>query len=167
MSEFKIRNANSQDVGLILEFIKGIAEFEKLSNEVEATEAHIFKYLFSEKAFVHCLLAYENEIPVGFALYFYNYSSFVSKPGLYLEDLYIIPEYRHRGYGKELMKQLIQIAAENGCGRMEWNVLKWNQKAIDWYEKLGAQPMNEWTTYRLNQTNIEQLNSAINQSNSI
>jgi GNAT superfamily N-acetyltransferase len=167
MTAFKIRKANSQDVGLILEFIKGIAEFEKLSNEVEATEAHIFKNLFSEKSFVHCLLAYENEIPVGFALYFYNYSSFVSKPGLYLEDLYIITEYRHKGYGKELMKQLIQIAAENECGRMEWNVLKWNHKAIDWYEKLGAKAMNEWTTYRLNQTTIEQLNTAINQSSSI
>jgi GNAT superfamily N-acetyltransferase len=167
MQKFKIRAAQIEDAGLILAFIKGIADFEKMSDEVEATEASIVKYLFSEQAFVHCLLAYENQTPVGFALYFYNYSSFVSKPGLYLEDLYIMPAFRHQGYGKELMRQLIQIASENGCGRMEWNVLKWNQKAIDWYEKLGAKAMSEWTTYRLNQATIEQLNEAINQSNSI
>jgi GNAT superfamily N-acetyltransferase len=167
MEKFEIRTATINDAGLILSFIKGIADFEKLSDEVEATEASIIKYLFSEKAFVHCLLAYENEIPVGFTLYFYNYSSFVSKPGLHLEDLYIVPEFRHKGYGKALMKQLIQIAAKNDCGRMEWNVLKWNQKAIDWYEKLGAKPMSEWTTYRMNQTTLEQLNEVINQSNSI
>ncbi|MGI9190608.1 MAG: GNAT family N-acetyltransferase [Chitinophagaceae bacterium] len=146
---FSIKNVTPADVPLLLTFIRHLAVYEKMENEVVATEAQLHTELF-ERASAHAVLAYENEIPVGFALYFFNFSTFLSKRGLYLEDLFVLPEYRGRGYGKALLMHLKHIAQQEQCGRMEWSVLNWNQPAIDFYESLGAKPMNEWTVYRLN-----------------
>ena len=154
---FEIKPATKNDAGIILELIKDIAEYEKLSNQVEATEESIVKYLFGEKAFAECLIGFENNVPIGFALFFHNYSTFVSKPGIYLEDLFVKEKYRGKGYGKKLLLSLVKIAHERNCGRVEWSVLNWNKPAIDFYESLGATPMNEWTVYRLNQEAINKL----------
>jgi GNAT superfamily N-acetyltransferase len=149
MDNFSIRFATENDCGLILHFIKGIAHFEKLSHLVEATEEKIRKHLFGEKSVAECFLAYEGDMPVGFALFFHNYSTFVSKPGIYLEDLYIEPQFRGKGYGKKLLLHLVQTARERGCGRVEWSVLDWNQTAIDFYKSLGAEALDEWTVFRI------------------
>ncbi len=154
---FEIKPATKNDAGIILELIKDIAEYEKLSDQVEATEESIVKYLFEEKAFAECLIGFENHVPIGFALFFHNYSTFVSKPGIYLEDLFVKEKYRGKGYGKKLLLSLVKIAQERNCGRVEWSVLNWNKPAIDFYESLGATPMNEWTVYRLNQEAINKL----------
>jgi GNAT superfamily N-acetyltransferase len=106
-------------------------------------------HLFGSSPIAHVFLAYENETPIGFALYFYNFSTFVGKPGIYLEDLYVREPFRGRGYGKALLEKLIQKAKEKDCGRLEWSVLNWNKPAIDFYKKMGAQPMEEWTTFRV------------------
>lgn len=157
MSEFSIRLAQKEDVATILSFIEGIAAYEKLSHEVEATHEKIEHYLFGEKSFASCFLAFEGNIPVGFALYFNNYSTFVSKPGIYLEDLFVDPSYRGKGYGKKLLLKLVQTAKENNWGRVEWSVLDWNKPAIDFYESLGAKPMKGWTVFRLNEAAIAEL----------
>jgi GNAT superfamily N-acetyltransferase len=149
MANLSIRFAQKADCGLILNFIEGIADFEKLSHQVEATIPKIEEHLFGPKAVAECLLAFENEVAVGFALFFHNYSTFVSKPGIYLEDLFIVPKYRGKGYGKALLLNLIDIAKERNCGRVEWSVLDWNEHAIKFYESLGATPMNGWTVYRI------------------
>lgn len=144
-----IRQATSSDVGQILYFIKAIAEFEELSDEVKATEENILKYLFGEHAVASCLLAFEDEICIGFALYFRNFSTFLGKPGIYLEDLFVEPNFRGKGYGKALLMELVQLAKSLDYGRVEWSVLNWNKSAIDFYESIGAKPMSGWTTYRL------------------
>lgn len=146
---FTIRHATVEDVSLILAFIKGIAEYEKLLHEVEATETMLAENLFGNNPAAHVIIAFEEDIPVGFALYFYNFSTFRSKKGLYLEDLFVWPEHRGKGYGKALFSQLLERAKESGCGRMEWSVLNWNQPAIDFYVSFGAIPMNGWTTFRI------------------
>lgn len=153
----EIKPATKNDAGIILELIKDIAEYEKLSDQVEATKESIIKYLFDEKAFAECLIGFENKVPIGFALFFHNYSTFVSRPGIYLEDLFVKEKYRGKGYGKKLLLSLVKIAQERNCGRVEWSVLNWNKPAIDFYESLGATPMNEWTVYRLNQEAINEL----------
>jgi GNAT superfamily N-acetyltransferase len=153
----EIKPATKNDAGIILELIKDIAEYEKLSDQVEATKESIIKYLFDEKAFAECLIGFENKVPIGFALFFHNYSTFVSRPGIYLEDLFVKEKYRGKGYGKKLLLSLVKIAQERNCGRVEWSVLNWNKPAIDFYESLGATPMNEWTVYRLNQKAINEL----------
>lgn len=163
VESFSIRTATSADCGLILHFIKGIAEYEKLSHLVEATEEKIQTHLFGQKAVAECFLAFENEVAVGFALFFHNYSTFVSKPGIYLEDLFILPEYRGKSYGKKLLLYLVQTAYQRNCGRVEWSVLNWNKPAIDFYESLGAVAMQGWTVYRLDETRIEEL-GVLNQS---
>ncbi len=144
-----IRQAASSDAGQILYFIKAIAEFEELSEEVKATEENILKYLFGEHSVASCLLAFEDEICIGFALYFKNFSTFVCKPGIYLEDLFVEPNFRGKGYGKALLMELVQLAKSLDYGRVEWSVLNWNKSAIDFYESIGAKPMSGWTTYRL------------------
>ena len=143
-----IKPVTPAEVPLLLEFIHALAVYEKMENEVVATEAQLHTELF-ERGSAHAVLAYEHETPVGFALYFFNFSTFLSKRGLYLEDLFVLPEYRGKGYGKGLLMHLREIAQREQCGRMEWSVLNWNQPAIDFYESLGAKPMNEWTVYRL------------------
>jgi GNAT superfamily N-acetyltransferase len=153
----EIKPATKNDAGIILELIKDIAEYEKLSDQVEATKESIIKYLFDEKAFAECLIGFENKVPIGFALFFHNYSTFVGRPGIYLEDLFVKEKYRGKGYGKKLLLNLVKIAQERNCGRVEWSVLNWNKPAIDFYESLGATPMNEWIVYRLNQEAINEL----------
>jgi GNAT superfamily N-acetyltransferase len=147
------RFAKEEDVGKVLFFIKKIAEYEKMENEVVNSEDLLREYLFDKKR-AEVFFILEDDKEVGFALYFYNYSTFVGRSGLYLEDLYILPEYRHKGYGKKAFLHLVEIAKENHCGRMEWVCLNWNRPSIDFYHSLGAISMDEWTTYRLTEDKI-------------
>lgn len=146
--KFTIRKAVREDAALILEFIKGIARYEKMEDEVKATAELLEQQLFDDKR-AEVIFAVEDGKEVGFALFFHNFSTFVGKCGLYLEDLYVYPEYRGRGYGKALFLELTRIAKERGCGRMEWVCLNWNQPSIDFYRSMGAISLDEWTTYRL------------------
>lgn len=144
----KFRYAQRQDVPLILGFIRELATYEKMLDEVVATEALLEEWIFDkEKAEV--IFALDGEKEVGFALFFHNFSTFLGRAGLYLEDLYVQPEARGKGYGKGLLKQLAAIAVERGCGRLEWCCLDWNQPSIDFYLSLGAEPLSDWTIYRL------------------
>jgi len=157
VNKIKIRKATEKDTPLIYSLIKGIAEYEKLSNKVTATEEKIRETLFGDKSYAEVIIAeYENE-PVGQALFFHNYSTFLAQPGIYLEDLFVKPEFRNKGIGKELLKSLVEIAKERNCGRVEWMVLNWNKPAIDFYKSLGAVPMDKWTTYRLTSDKYENL----------
>lgn len=142
------RYAEKQDAGLILDFIKSLAEYEKMSNEVIATEDLLTEWIF-DKNKAEVIFICENGIEAGFALFFHNFSTFLGRAGLYLEDLFVKPEFRGKGYGKALLKQLAKIAVERGCGRLEWWCLDWNKPSIDFYRSLGAIPMDEWTTYRI------------------
>ena len=142
------RFANKKDCGKILDFIKQLAEYEKMSDEVVATEELLQEWIF-EKQKAEVIFALENEKEVGFALFFHNFSTFLGRAGIYLEDLFVLPQYRGKGYGKGLLKQLAKITVERGCGRLEWSCLDWNKPSIDFYLSLGAVPMDEWTVYRL------------------
>jgi GNAT superfamily N-acetyltransferase len=146
-----IRSATPADAPLLLEFIRALADYEKLSSEVTATEAQLRATLFpaSGEPVAQGVLAFDGDTPAGFALYFFNYSTFLARPGLYLEDLFVKPEFRGRGLGKALLLHLAKLANARGCGRMEWSVLDWNQPAIEFYENLGARRLTEWTTCRL------------------
>ena len=144
-----ITPAVSADVPTILHLIQSLAEYEKLSHEVVATEDSLRAALFGDQPGAECLIARENGEPVGFALYFHNFSTFLSRRGLYLEDLFIEPAHRGKGYGKALLQQLAQIAVARGCGRLEWSVLDWNAPAIGFYESLGAKLMSDWRIFRL------------------
>ena len=143
-----IRKAVREDAELVLDFIKGIARYEKMEDEVEATVEMIEEQLFDKRR-AEVIFAVENGREVGFALFFHNFSTFVGRSGLYLEDLFVLPEYRGRGYGKALFLELVRIARERNCGRMEWVCLDWNKPSIDFYRSMGAVPLDEWTTYRL------------------
>ncbi len=144
-----IRFAEKKDTPLILEFIKGIAAYEKLSHEVETTLEALEETLFGGKAYAEVLLCFEDALPVGFALFFHNYSTFRAKSGIYLEDLFVLPEQRGKGYGKALLNAVINTAKERNSGRVEWSVLDWNTPAIDFYKTMGAKPMDEWTVFRI------------------
>ena len=154
---FFLRHAQETDVPLILDLIKGIAAYEKLSHEVVATEDLLKENLFGEKRFAEVVLGYENETPVGFALFFHNFSTFTGRPGLYLEDLFVYDEYRGKGYGKALLLYLAKIAQERQCSRFEWVVLDWNTPAIDFYNSLGAKQMKEWIITRVADGDIDRL----------
>ena len=143
-----VRPAEEKDCGIILEFIRGLAEYERMSDQVVATEELLREWIFEKKK-AEVLIACEGEKPVGFALFFHNFSTFLGRAGIYLEDLFVFPEYRGRGYGRALLKRLAQITVERGCGRLEWACLDWNKPSIDFYLSLGAVPMEEWTVYRL------------------
>ncbi len=148
MSEITFRYAERKDTGIILDFIKKLAEYEHMTDDVVATEELLDEWLFDkEKAEV--LFAVADGKEVGIALYFHNFSTFLGRAGIYLEDLFVLEECRGRGYGKALLKELARITVERGCGRLEWCCLDWNKPSIDFYLSLGAQPMDEWTTYRL------------------
>ncbi len=149
----EIRYAKKNESGLILDFIKGIAEYEKLSDAVEATVSDIEHSIFIEKQ-AQVVIAFLDQVPVGFALFFYNYSTFKGKKGLYLEDLFVYKEYRKKGIGKALFEFLISEAKKNNCGRMEWVCLDWNQPAIDFYLSKKAKPMSEWTGYRIDESDF-------------
>ena len=144
-----VRKAVEGDVPKILTLIKELAEYEKLSNQVLADENKLKNTLFGKTKFAEVLIAEYNGKPAGQALFFYNYSTFLAKPGIYLEDLFVKPEFRGKGIGKKLLKSLINIAKENNCGRVEWAVLDWNEPAINFYKKLGAVIMKDWKTFRL------------------
>lgn len=142
------RMAEKKDVSLILYFIKELASYEKMLDQVVATEALLMEWLFKKKT-AEVFFAEIDGTEIGFALYFHNFSTFLGQAGLYLEDLYVLPEYRGHGYGKAILKHLAQIAVERGCGRLEWWCLDWNQSSIDFYLSLGAKAMDEWTVYRI------------------
>ena len=144
----KIRFANENDLALILDFIKQLATYEKMLDEVVATEELLREWLFVRKV-AEVIFIMEDDVEVGFALFFHNFSTFLGKAGIYLEDLFVKPEYRGKGYGKALIKKLASIAIERGCGRLEWSCLDWNQPSIDFYLSLGAEAMDEWTVYRV------------------
>ncbi len=144
-----IRPAEPADVSLIAELIRGLARFEKLEDEVTMTEDRLAASLFGERRYAETLIAEQDSEPVGFALFFHNFSTFLAQPGIYLEDLFVLPEHRSRGIGRALLKELARLAVERGCGRLEWAVLDWNRDAIGFYERLGARPNSEWTVYRL------------------
>jgi GNAT superfamily N-acetyltransferase len=144
-----IRPATSEDVPLILDLIRGIAEYEKLSHEVVATEDLLREHLFGPRPAAEVLLAYVDGNSVGFALYFPNFSTFLGRPGVYLEDLYVRPEMRGKGVGKALLREVARVAARRNGGRLEWSVLDWNEPAIKFYKSLGAVPMDEWTVHRV------------------
>ena len=145
----RIERATEKDVPLILELIKGLSVYEKLAHEVSATEAGLRESLFGARPAADVLIAYAGATPAGFALFFPNYSTFLGKPGLYLEDLFVLPEWRGHGLGLALMKRLAAIALERGCGRFEWSVLDWNEPAIGFYKGLGARLMDGWSIVRV------------------
>lgn len=146
---FRIEEGRPEHVRLVRTFIEELAEYEKMSDQVVATEEMLYESLFGEHRDCEVIIGYFNDIPVGFALFFHNFSTFLGRPGLYLEDLYIRPNMRGRGFGKALLHYLATLANKRGCGRMEWAVLNWNKPAIEFYKSLGAIPMDEWTVYRL------------------
>lgn len=152
-----IRAALEKDVPLILSFIEKLADFEKLRHEVAATEDLLRRTLFGGRRVAEVALAYWDDTPAGFALFFHNFSTFVGRPGIYLEDLFVGPEHRGKGIGKALMLHLAKLARERGCGRLEWAVLDWNQPAIEFYKKLGAVPMHDWTVFRVTGEALEAL----------
>ena len=148
MSQVEFRRAEEKDAALILRFIQELAAYEKLDGQVVATEELLREWIF-EKGKAEVLFPVENGVEVGFALFFHNFSTFLGRAGLYLEDLYIRPEHRGKGYGKATLQKMARIAVERGCGRLEWSCLDWNKPSIDFYLSLGAEPMEEWTVYRL------------------
>ncbi len=149
IDNFCIRKAEISDVPIVLDFIKKLAEYEKLSHEVIATEEKLERYLFGEEKVAEVVMGYFHEIPVGFALYFFNFSTFLARPGIYLEDLYVLEQYRGKGFGKALLAYLAKTAVEKGCGRLEWAVLDWNEPSIEFYKSLGAIQMDQWIVSRL------------------
>lgn len=148
MDELRFRFAQESDVSTILYFIKELAAYEKMSDEVVATEELLREWIFEKKK-AEVIFAVEDGREVGFALFFHNFSTFLGRAGLYLEDLYVLPECRGKGYGKRILKELARIAVERGCGRLEWWCLDWNRPSIDFYLSLGAEPMKDWTVYRI------------------
>ena len=156
MSQVEFRRAEEKDAALILRFIRELAAYEKLDGQVVATEELLREWIF-EKGKAEVLFPMENGVEVGFALFFHNFSTFLGRAGLYLEDLYISPEYRGKGYGKATLQKLARIAVERGCGRLEWSCLDWNQPSIDFYLSLGAEPMEEWTVYRLSDEKLSRM----------
>jgi len=157
ISEITVRPARAEDSALVLDFIQQLARYEKLEHECIATSDQIRATLFGPAAKAESLLAFENGSPAGFAVFFYSYSTFLAKPGLYLEDLFVKPELRGRGIGKRIFLELLRIAAANNCGRFEWSVLDWNEPAIKFYESLGAKAQAEWIRYRLDEEQISRL----------
>lgn len=152
LSALAIRSATPDDLSLILRFIKGLAEYEKLSHEVVATEEDLRKSLFGDRPVAYVIIGEIEGVASGFALYFYNYSTFLGRPGIYLEDLFVNRDSRGRGLGKALILHLAHMAYAQGCGRMEWAVLNWNKPSIEFYESLGAEAQDEWTGYRLDRS---------------
>ena len=148
-SDIGMRLATEQDVPTILAFIQGLAEYEKLSDQVVATEQKLQQTLFGEKAFAEVIIAEYQQQPAGFALFFHNYSTFLAKPGIYLEDLFVLPQHRGHGLGKMLLSYLAKLAVERDCGRLEWSVLDWNQSAIDFYQSQGATMLHDWRINRV------------------
>jgi len=156
MEKLSFRYAEKEDAGLILDFIRELAVYEKMLDQVTATEDLLREEIFEKKK-AEVIFALEDGKEVGFALFFHNFSTFLGRAGLYLEDLYVKPEHRGKGYGKQLLKKLAAIARERGCGRMEWWCLDWNRPSIDFYLSLDAEPMTDWTVYRLTGETLDRM----------
>ena len=163
-SDVTILPAREQDVATILSLIRALADYERMTEQVVATEDRLRESLFGARPFAECVLAWDegggNREAVGFALWFPNYSTFLARPGLYLEDLFVLPSRRGQGIGRALLAHLARVAVERGCGRMEWSVLDWNAPAIGFYRRLGAAPMDEWTVFRLTGDSLARLADA-------
>jgi GNAT superfamily N-acetyltransferase len=157
LPELTLRFAEESDVPLVLSFIKKLADYEKLAHEVVADEATLRRSLFGERRVAEVIIGDYLDAPVAFALFFHNFSTFLGRPGLYLEDLFVDPAMRGRGIGQIMLSYLAYLAVERGCGRLEWWVLDWNEPAINFYKKLGAYPMDEWTVYRVTGPTLTQL----------
>lgn len=153
----RIRAGERDDVPLIAELIRGLARYERLEDEVTMNEEKLDRALFGKRRYAETLIAEDDGAPVGFALFFHNFSTFLAQPGIYLEDLFVLPETRGKGVGRALLQKLAQIAVERECGRLEWAVLDWNQDAIGFYESLGARPNSEWTVYRVTGDSLRSL----------
>lgn len=153
-SDFTIREATREDIGLIFKLVKELSVYEKMEDKVEATEELLEEWLFNKRT-AEVIIAELNGNPIGYALFFYNFSTFQGRSGIYLEDIYVREEYRGHGFGKKLIKRVAAIAIERKCGRLEWFCLNWNKPSIDFYLSLGARPMNEWTIYRLEGETLE------------
>ena len=156
MAAFRFRYAEEKDTALILHFIRQLAIYEKMEDQVSATEEMLKEWLFEKKT-ARVIFALEGDKEVGFALFFHNFSTFLGKGGIYLEDLFVLPSYRGKGYGKALLKQLAKIAVSEGCGRLEWMCLDWNRPSIDFYLSLNARPMEDWTLYRLTGDTLQRM----------
>jgi GNAT superfamily N-acetyltransferase len=157
VSEVRIERATARDVPLILSLIKALAEYERLADQAVATEAGLRASLFGAQARAEVAIAYVRQEPVGFAVWFHNYSTFLGRAGLYLEDLFVVPQWRGRGIGRQLLAYVARIAVARGCGRMEWSVLDWNESAIRFYRRMGARAMDQWTVYRVTGESLTQL----------
>ncbi|MBQ2412988.1 MAG: GNAT family N-acetyltransferase [Anaerotignum sp.] len=156
MEKLQFRYAKEGDTALILQFIKELADYEKMLDEVVATEEILKEWIFAKNK-AEVIFVLENDVEVGFALFFHNFSTFLGRSGVYLEDLFVKPAYRGKGYGKGLLKKLAQIAVERGCGRLEWWCLDWNRPSIDFYRSMGAEPMDDWTVYRVAGDTLQKL----------
>jgi GNAT superfamily N-acetyltransferase len=159
LDNFHIRPATVEDVPVVLALIRELAEYEKLLHDVVATEVLVEQALFGPKPVAECALACVNEGPIGFALYFHNYSTFRGRAGLYLEDLFVRPDHRGQGIGEALLRYLARLAVERGCARMEWAVLNWNKRAIEFYERMGAVGIRDWTVFRVSDEALVRLGS--------
>ena len=157
MSDFEIKTAQKEDVPLILWFIKELAAYERMADKVVATEDILRESLFGERPAAEVVIGYSRGEPAGFALFFHNFSTFLGQHGLYLEDLYVKPEFRGQGFGRTLLSHLAKLAKQRKCGRLEWWVLDWNESAINFYRKIGAVPMDEWTVYRVTGEALDKL----------
>ena len=157
MPDLHIRPASIDEVPLVLDFIRGLAEYERLPHECVATEAMLRETLFGPRPYAEVLLGFADGEPVAFALFFHNYSTFLARPGIYLEDLFVRPAARGHGYGRRMLAHLARLARARGCGRLEWSVLDWNEGAIRFYRSLGAVAMDEWTVYRVTGEALERL----------
>ena len=154
-----IRPARPEDVPTVVGLIGALAEYERLSDDCHADAAALAEHLFGAHAYAEVLIAEKAQTPAGFALFFHNYSTFLTKPGIYLEDLFVKSEFRGQGIGRDLLAELARIAVARGCGRLEWSVLKWNEPAIGFYKRLGAEPMEEWLVFRLTGNALVELGS--------
>ena len=157
MSDIRIERATARDVPLILSLVKALAEYERLADEAVATEAGLRESLFGPQARAEVAIAYTGDEAVGFAVWFHSYSTFLGRAGLYLEDLFVVPQWRGRGIGRQLLAFVARVAVARGCGRMEWSVLNWNEPAIRFYRRMGARAMDEWTVYRVTGEALTQL----------
>ena len=155
-TELSFRNAERRDAPLILQFVRELADYENMLGEVVADESTLETWIFDRQR-AEVIFALENGREIGFALFFHNFSTFLGRAGLYLEDLYVRPQYRRRGYGRVMLKKLAEIAVERGCGRLEWWCLDWNRPSIDFYLSLGAEPMSDWTVYRISGDTLTRL----------
>ena len=157
IENFSLRFADRSDAPVILDLVRGLAEYERLADECIATEEQLAETLFGNRLFAEVVIGEFEGRPVGFALFFHSYSTFLARPGIYLEDLFVYPEWRGRGFGQAMLEYLAHLAVARGCGRLEWSVLDWNEPAIRFYDRLGAVPMDGWTTFRLTGESLHHL----------